>query len=69
MAKNADAPIMKLPSRASMTIALLFVATTTADSRVNLSPKGLDALRVVEACRVLWLNLTGSGNETSAHVQ
>jgi hypothetical protein len=48
---------------------IFFVATATEDSRVNLSPKGLDALRVVDARRVLWLNLTGSGNETSAHVQ
>ncbi len=48
---------------------IFFVATATEDSRVNLSPKGMDALRVVDAGRVLWLNLTGSGNETSAHVQ
>jgi hypothetical protein len=48
---------------------IFFVATATADSRVNLSPKGMDALRVVDARRVVWLSLTGSGNETSAHVQ
>ena len=48
---------------------IFFVATATEDSRVNLSPKGMDALRVLDARRVLWLNLTGSGNETSAHVQ
>jgi hypothetical protein len=48
---------------------IFFVATATADSRVNLSPKGLDTLRVLDARRVLWLNLTGSGNETAAHVQ
>ena len=48
---------------------IFFVATATEDSRVNLSPKGMDALRVVDERRVLWLNLTGSGNETSAHVQ
>ncbi|WP_373508630.1 pyridoxamine 5'-phosphate oxidase family protein [Thiocapsa sp.] len=48
---------------------IFFVATAIEDSRVNLSPKGLDALRVIDAGRVLWLNLTGSGNETSAHVQ
>ncbi|WP_216900523.1 pyridoxamine 5'-phosphate oxidase family protein [Synechococcus sp. CCY 9618] len=48
---------------------LFFVATATADSRVNLSPKGMDALRVLEASRLIWLNLTGSGNETAAHVQ
>jgi hypothetical protein len=48
---------------------IFFVATATEDSRVNLSPKGMDALRVVDERHVLWLNLTGSGNETSAHVQ
>ncbi|MGV6857911.1 MAG: pyridoxamine 5'-phosphate oxidase family protein [bacterium] len=48
---------------------LFFVATATADGRVNLSPKGMDSLRVVDMNRVVWLNVTGSGNETSAHVQ
>lgn len=48
---------------------LFFVATATADSRINLSPKGLDSLRVMASDRVVWLNMTGSGNETSAHIQ
>jgi hypothetical protein len=48
---------------------LFFVGTATADSRVNVSPKGMDSLRVLEANRVVWLNVTGSGNETSAHIQ
>lgn len=48
---------------------IFFVATATADSRVNLSPKGMDALRVIGKNRVVWLNVTGSGNETAAHVQ
>jgi len=48
---------------------LFFVATATADSRMNLSPKGMDSLRVLGKNSLLWLNLTGSGNETSAHVQ
>ncbi|MDQ6965087.1 MAG: pyridoxamine 5'-phosphate oxidase family protein [Mariprofundales bacterium] len=48
---------------------LFFVATATADSRINISPKGLDSLRVVDRTRVVWLNLTGSGNETAAHIQ
>lgn len=47
---------------------LFFVATATADSRINLSPKGMDAMRVLGANRVAWLNVTGSGNETAAHV-
>ncbi|GMQ89324.1 MAG: pyridoxamine 5'-phosphate oxidase family protein [Gammaproteobacteria bacterium] len=48
---------------------IFFVGTATADSRVNVSPKGMDSLRVLDANRVAWLNVTGSGNETSAHVQ
>lgn len=47
---------------------VFFVGTATADSRVNVSPKGMDAFRVLSSNRVPWLNLTGSGNETSAHV-
>lgn len=45
-----------------------FVATAAAQGRVNLSPKGLDSLRVLGPHRVVWLNLTGSGNETAAHL-
>lgn len=48
---------------------IFFVGTATADSRVNVSPKGMDSLRVLGSKRVAWLNVTGSGNETSAHVQ
>jgi hypothetical protein len=48
---------------------IFFVGTATAESRVNVSPKGMDSLRVLSPQRVAWLNVTGSGNETSAHVQ
>jgi hypothetical protein len=48
---------------------IFFVATATADSRINLSPKGMDSLRVLGPNRVVWLNVTGSGNETAAHVE
>lgn len=47
---------------------LFFVATAMEDGRINLSPKGLNTLRVVDDQTVLWLNLTGSGNETAAHL-
>jgi len=47
---------------------LFFTATATADSRINLSPKGIDTLRIIDENRVLWLNLTGSANETAAHL-
>lgn len=48
---------------------IFFVGTASADSRVNVSPKGMDSLRVIGNNRVVWLNVTGSGNETSAHIQ
>lgn len=48
---------------------LFFVATAAPQGRVNLSPKGLDSLRILDGRRLLWLNLTGSGNETAAHLR
>lgn len=48
---------------------IFFVGTATADSRVNVSPKGMDSFRVLGNSRVAWLSVTGSGNESSAHVQ
>ena len=48
---------------------IFFVATAAKDGRVNVSPKGMDSLRIINRKRVIWLNVTGSGNETSAHVQ
>ncbi len=47
---------------------MFFVATAAAEGRVNVSPKGMDTLRVVNPGRIVWLNLSGSGNETAAHV-
>lgn len=50
---------------------LFFVATAplAGDGHINLSPKGLDSFRVLSATRVAYLDLTGSGNETSAHLR
>jgi hypothetical protein len=47
---------------------IYFVATAAKDGRVNVSPKGMDSFRVLDKNRVAWLNLTGSGNETAAHL-
>ena len=47
---------------------IFFVATAPNSGRINLSPKGMDSFRVVDENRVLWLNVTGSGNETAAHL-
>jgi Pyridoxamine 5'-phosphate oxidase len=49
---------------------IFFVATAGPQGRVNLSPKGLDGtLAVLGPRRVAFLNLTGSGNETAAHLR
>ncbi len=48
---------------------IFFVATAAPEGRVNLSPKGMDTLRVLSGNRVIWLNVTGSANETAAHLQ
>ena len=47
---------------------MFFVGTAAADGRVNVSPKGMDSLRILGRNRIVWLNLTGSGNETAAHL-
>lgn len=48
---------------------LFFVSTAplAADGRINISPKGLDTFRVLSENKVAYLDLVGSGNETSAH--
>ncbi len=47
---------------------VFFTATAAADGRINLSPKGYDAFRVLSPTRVGYLDLGGSGNETHAHL-
>jgi hypothetical protein len=44
-------------------------APLSADGRVNVSPKGLDTLRILDERTVAYLDLTGSGAETIAHVR
>ena len=50
---------------------MFFVASAplTAEGHINLSPRGYDSLRILDEHTVAWLDLTGSGNETAAHVQ
>jgi len=47
---------------------IFFVGTAAQEGRVNISPKGHDTLRVLSPNKLVWLNLTGSGNETAAHL-
>ncbi len=65
------AQLSKLGKRLSTFIEqqqLFFVATAGSDGRVNVSPKGMGALKVIDDNHISWLNLSGSGNETAAHV-
>lgn len=47
---------------------MFFVATAPESGRINLSPKGMDTFRCIDDATVAYLDLTGSGNETSAHL-
>jgi hypothetical protein len=49
---------------------MFFVATAplSAEGHVNVSPKGLDAFRILSPNQVAYMDMTGSGNETSAHI-
>jgi hypothetical protein len=48
---------------------MFFTGSAGAEGTVNVSPKGMDTLKIVDENTIVWLNHTGSGNETSAHVQ
>ncbi len=50
---------------------VFFVATAPSGSEghVNLSPKGYDSFRVLGSSQVAYLDLTGSGVETVAHIR
>ena len=41
---------------------MFFVGTAGAQGSVNVSPKGMESLYVMNKNRVIWLNVTGSGN-------
>jgi hypothetical protein len=47
---------------------IFFTATASTQGRINLSPKGMDTFRCCSSNRVAYLDLTGSGNETAAHL-
>lgn len=49
---------------------LFFVSTAPLSEKghINLSPKGLDSFRVLSSNRVVYMDIIGSGNETSAHI-
>jgi len=73
-----DAPMSKLYTEIDRTLAdfitrqrVFFVATAplAAKGHVNLSPKGLDTFTIVDPRSVAYLDLTGSGVETIAHLR
>lgn len=47
---------------------IFFTASATAGSRVNISPREIGALRILDDTSVIYLDRTGSGNETAAHM-
>ncbi|MBW4550399.1 MAG: pyridoxamine 5'-phosphate oxidase family protein [Aphanocapsa sp. GSE-SYN-MK-11-07L] len=47
---------------------IFFTASAPNQGRINVSPKGIDTFRCLNTQTVAYLDLTGSGNETSAHL-
>lgn len=49
---------------------MFFVCTAplSAEGHINLSPKGFDCFRILSSTRAGYLDITGSGNETSAQL-
>ncbi|HEY9668286.1 MAG TPA: pyridoxamine 5'-phosphate oxidase family protein [Coleofasciculaceae cyanobacterium] len=47
---------------------IFFTATAPQQGRINLSPKGIDTFCCIDSQTVAYLDLTGSGNETAAHL-
>lgn len=47
---------------------IFFSGSAAPDGRVNISPKGMESLRILGPNRIAWLNITGSGNETAGHL-
>lgn len=48
---------------------IFFVASSARGSRVNISPRGAEGFRVLDESRVAYLDRTGSGHETAAHIR
>jgi len=48
---------------------MFVIGSAGADGFINVSPKGMDSFKIINENTVVWMNHTGSGNETSAHVQ
>jgi hypothetical protein len=45
-----------------------YVETAANDGTINVSPKGFNSSRVLSPNRIMWMNITGSSNETTAHL-
>ena len=48
---------------------MFFTASAAEETRINLSPKGMDTFQVLDRNTVAYLDVTGSGNETAAHIR
>ena len=47
---------------------IFFSGSAAREGKINVSPKGMDSLRVLSSNRIIWRNFTGSGNETATHL-
>jgi Pyridoxamine 5'-phosphate oxidase len=48
---------------------VFFAASAAPNARINISPRGVEAFAVLDDKTVVYLDRTGSGNETAAHLK
>ena len=48
---------------------VFFTASAAPTARINISPRGVEAFAVLDDKTVVYLDRTGSGNETAAHLK
>jgi hypothetical protein len=48
---------------------VFFTASAAPNARVNISPRGIEAFAILDDSTVVYLDRTGSGNETAAHLK
>ena len=65
---NFNTKITKRVQKFIETQKMFFVGTAPKNGRINLSPKGMDSFRILNENKIAWLSVTGSGNETAAHL-
>ena len=64
----SNSPASKTPRKFIARQHIFFTASAAEGTRVNVSPRSTEALRLLDDLTAIYLDRTGSGNETAAHL-